>query len=51
MEDMDKKDDTEQPKTDDKAEGEVEGPSNDENLKTADALEPDQSPAESQPES
>ncbi len=51
MEDMDKKDDTEQPKTDDKAEGEVEEPSNDENLKTADALEPDQSPAESQAES
>lgn len=49
MEDMDKKDDIEQPKTDDKAEGEVEEPSNDENLKTSDALKPDQSPAESQP--
>ena len=49
MEDIDKKDDIEQPKTDDKAEGEVEEPSNDENLKAADALKPDQSPAGSQP--
>ena len=47
MEDIDKKDDIEQPKTDDKAEGEVEERSNDENLTTADALKPDPSSAES----
>ncbi len=49
MEDMDKKDDIEQPKTDDKVESKTEEPSNDEDLKAAEALQPEQSPVESQP--
>jgi small subunit ribosomal protein S1 len=49
MEDMDKKDDIDQPKTDDKVGSETEEPSNDENLKAAEALQPEQTPVESQP--
>jgi small subunit ribosomal protein S1 len=49
MEDMDKKEDIEQPKTDDKVEDNVPEPASDENLKTAETSVPEASPAKSQP--
>ena len=49
MEDMDKKEDIEQPKTDEKAEENVEEPASTENMKTAETSEPETSPPESQP--